>query len=768
MRSKLDDDPSFRSLLARTRARALGAYAHAELPFEQLVAEISPERDFSRAPLFQVMFVLHGRDGSSHLAKLSERGELDTGTSKFDLTLYTKETPLGLEGLFEYSTDLFDAPTIRRLARAYVHVLEEIAREPDRPLSKLPLSEDELARLREFNRTAVDYPRDATVPELFARQAAKTPSSPAVRRADESITYRDLDARANRIARALRRRGVRRGTLVGLSMSRSIDMVAAVLAVLKAGGAYVPMDPAFPPGRLAFMVEDAGLALVVSESEHADRHGAPPEKTLNLDEAAGELAKESPEPLPPGDDDARPDDPAYVLYTSGSTGKPKGVLVPERAAVNVLESMSREPGCTATDRWLAVTTLSFDIALLELLLPLVVGGEVVLASRDEATDAEALAQLLEDRAITIMQATPATWRMLVDSEWEGRKGLKVISGGEPLAPDLAEALLARVGEVWNNYGPTETTVYSTAGRVTDAKDITIGRPIANTAVWILDRRMQPCPIGALGEIHIGGDGVSLGYLNRPELTKEQFVPDPFVPGARLYRTGDLGRVREDGRVDCVGRTDFQVKVRGFRIELGEIEARMADHPAVRETCVVVAEPTPGDPTIVAYYALRPGQSVTSTDLRAHLRGALPDYMLPRAFVDVPELPRLQNGKVDRKSLPAPFAERAADESVAPRTESERIVADVWEDLLGHGVGVHDNFFDAGGHSLLVVRAIAAIAKRTGVQLSPRVFVMDTLAQIAAELPGGEASGDRPRAETAAPAEPERAGLLGRLKKRFFA
>jgi len=521
------------------------------------------------------------------------------------------------------------------------------------------------------------------------------------------------------------------------------------------------------------MVQDSGLSLVVSESEHAAQHGAPPERTLELDRAAEDLDRESATALPHDEDSARPEDPAYVLYTSGSTGKPKGVLVHERAAVNILTSFAREPGCGPRDRWLAVTTLSFDIALLELILPLIVGGEVVLASRDDARDGDALQRLLAEHAVTIMQATPATWRMLVDSGWTGTPGLTAITGGEALQPDLATALLGRVGQLWNAYGPTETTVYSTRCRVNDPTDITIGRPIANTSVWILDARLEPCPVGVPGEIYIGGDGVGLGYLNRPELTQERFVADRFgwAPDSRLYKTGDLGRLRQDGRIEYLGRSDFQVKIRGYRIELGEIEARMTEHPSVREGCVVVRESAPGEADITAYFAPRPGHGVTSTDLRSHLRGTLPDYMIPRTFVELPDLPRTQNGKIDRNALPAPFATAHASEvAVAPRTETEQLVAEVWQELLGRSVGAHSNFFEAGGHSLLVVRAIGTIAKRTGIRLSPRVFVLDTLAQVAAEVDDAKRR-DSPRKDNQLPVVPtgvpEKENLLARLKNRLF-
>jgi amino acid adenylation domain-containing protein len=657
------------------------------------------------------------------------------------------------------------------MAEAFRQILETLVRDPDARVSSVPLPAGEMARLRERNATVADYPRESTIALMFERQAARTPDAPAASHGAETISYRDLDVRANRIAHVLRGRGVGRGSVVGLALTRSIDMVAAVLGVAKAGGTYLPLDPALPAARLAFMVKDSGLSIVVSESAHAAQHGVGASSVLELDRAREELASTPAGPVDGDVRSARPEDAAYLLYTSGSTGKPKGVLVHHRAAINVLTAVARQPGCTEKDRWLAVTTLSFDIALLELFVPLFTGGQVVIASREDASDAAAIQRLLDTHAITILQATPATWRMLVDAGWAGRPGMKAITGGEALAPDLAAALVPRVAELWNLYGPTETTVYSTGVRIVDpGAGITIGRPFANTSVWVLDPRRSACPIGVVGEIYIGGDGVALGYHGRPDLTAERFLPDPFGwgPGSRLYRTGDLGRLRDDGLVEYLGRADFQVKIRGFRIELGEIEACLAEHPGVREVCVAVVESVAGDPAIVAYFATRPDQTVTSTDLRSQCRADLPDYMVPRSFVELPALPLTPNGKVDRKALPAAsHATAPAEATIAPRTASERLVADVWKELLGRDVGVNENFFEAGGHSLLVVRAIGAIAKRSGVQLSPRVFAVDTLAQIAAPIEA-RIEAPRPRVE-APPTAPQvqPSGLLTRLKNRIL-
>jgi len=423
-----------------------------------------------------------------------------------------------------------------------------------------------------------------------------------------------------------------------------------------------------------------------------------------------------------------------VIYTSGSTGKPKGVVVPHRAVVNFLTSMRREPSLKAEDRFLAVTTLSFDIAVLELLLPLTVGAQVILASRDQAIDGVALRALLESSNATAMQATPATWRILLEAGWVGSPGFKALVGGEALPPDLAKQLLARSGELWNMYGPTETTVWSTCARVEQLdRGISIGRPIANTTVRVLDEHRKQCPIGVPGEICIGGDGVTLGYHKRPELTAERFIDDPFGTGGRLYRTGDRGRWRPDGQLEHLGRFDFQVKLRGFRIELGEIESNLATHPGIGRCLVTTREQQPGDVRLIAYVVPR-GPMPGALSFRDHLRRTLPDHMLPQHYVKVEAIPLLPNGKVDRAALPAPEPGPepvAAETPAAPQSDAERHLIEIWSELLGvDRIGVNDNFFDLGGHSLLALRAIAAAERRLGTRVNPRRYIFETLGQLA--------------------------------------
>jgi amino acid adenylation domain-containing protein len=775
VRFRFDPKASFATLCRVAHASVLDAREHAAVSFGELVAELGVRRDPSRVPLIAATFTHVQKYGPGKLTfagcsvdyHLRPR-EFET----FELDLNAIEGQDGLELLIHGNADLFGQPWLQLRLRELQRLLESGVRSPETPIASLQLVPDaERLQLESLNATTTEFPDDACVPQLVEQQARRTPDATAVQCGRRSISYRDLDARANQLSRMLRARGVGRGGLVGLCLERSIEMVVAMLAVLKAGGAYVPLDPAFPSHRLAFMIQDSGLTLLVTESHLVATHAFPGDRTLVLDATAEVLQCESTASLPNDGNAATPEDAAYVLYTSGSTGTPKGVAVPHRAAVNFLASMQREPGMSLEDRLLAVTTLSFDIAFLELVLPLTVGARVIVASRDEAMDGDALARLIEAEHVTMMQATPATWRLLLEAGWRGDPAFKALCGGEALSVELAVRLSERVGQLWNMYGPTETTVWSTCWRVSDPRGgITIGKPIANTSVWILDGALQPCPLGVPGEMYIGGRGVALGYLNRPELTRERFIPDSFSvsPGAKLYRTGDLGRWRVDGQLECLGRTDTQVKVRGFRIELGEIEARLIEHPAVREASVVVRERAAGDARLVAYFAPHAGKNVTYTDLRAQLRAALPDYMVPHAWVEVPRLPRLPNGKVDRKALPAPCDEEMpAAVAVAPRTDAERLVAEVWGQLIGRkAIGVHENFFDAGGHSLLALRAIRVIAERSGVRLSPRLFVVDTLGQIAAQVE--KSTNDRSVQSVATPREAtEPRGLLGRIKDHLF-
>ena len=585
-------------------------------------------------------------------------------------------------------------------------------------LAFLPDTEKDFL-VRKLNPAPTRYRQNATIVELIEDQVSRTPRRLAIQQGNLSLTYQALEDSANRLARVLRRRGVRRGSLVGLCLNRTPDMVGAVLAVLKAGGTYVPLDPSFPVERLTYMLEDSKVCLVVSESGLRACHGYPSEQTLELDTMSGEIGHESALRLPTDNQSAGPDDVAYVLYTSGSTGKPKGVRVGQRGVVNFLASMRHAPGMTMNDQLLSVTTLSFDIAALELFLPLCVGAEIVLATYEESRDGLLLRRLLEQHPITVMQATPVTWRFLLESGWKGDPGLTALCGGEPMTLDLAEALLARVGRLWNMYGPTETTVWSTCWRVENPRrGIHVGRPIANTSIWVLDDQLQLCPVGAVGEIHIGGDGVALGYLHRPDLTKERFVPNPFdpMPGARMYKTGDLGRWRADGQLECLGRNDFQVKIHGHRIELGEIEAALLTNPDIAQGIVHVRPSHGESERLVAYIVRKDRVLSVPPGLVNYLRRTLPAFMVPSAIVPLLSFPVTPNGKIDRAALPAPEHHVAVMEGPLPGTLTENLVVEIWRGLLKtDNIGTSANFFDLGGDSLLVMTLASTIREKLGVE-----------------------------------------------------
>ena len=577
----------------------------------------------------------------------------------------------------------------------------------------------------------------ARLEQWVSRQAAASPDAVALVAQGVTLCYAALESRANRFFHVLRARGIGPGTLVGVCLNRGPDLVPSLLGILKTGAAYVPLDPSFPKDRLHHMAEDAGVQLVITDSTNASLPGLAREQQLRIDDDAATLAA-APDSGPHAQTSGLDDAPTYVIYTSGSTGKPKGVVLPQKAVCNFLASMRHEPGLTSSDRLLAVTTLSFDIAVLELFLPLITGACVVLAEREDAMDGEALSRLLAAQRINVMQATPTTWHMLLDAGWRAPAGFRALCGGEPLPPSLAERLLEAGVELWNMYGPTETTVWSTLCRITDPKrKITIGRPIANTQVWVLDEQLKPCAIGQEGELCIGGAGVATGYFNRPDLTAEKFVPDPFAaaPGTCIYRTGDLARWCEDGTLEHLGRLDFQVKIRGYRIELGEIEARMADLPGVARTVVVAREDGPGDVRLVGYVVPQAEHALNPGHMRDVLRSALPDYMLPHQIVLLDDLPLLPNGKIDRKSLPIPTVAAVLQDGQPPRNELERQLAAAMASVLKlKAVDIEDDFFSLGGHSLLAARLMAQINRELGLQLALRtLFESPTVEKLAAAV-----------------------------------
>jgi amino acid adenylation domain-containing protein len=578
----------------------------------------------------------------------------------------------------------------------------------------------------DWNRTGRPY-SPLCVHELVQRCAARNAESPAVIYEGETLTYGELDRRSRVLAQHLRAIGVSSGTLVGLYLDRSLEAIVAMLGVLAAGAAYVPLDPAYPKERLAFMVADGGVTVLLTQSHLKNDLPAKAPHVVDLNQFDWSGSGEGVE-LPA----VSQRDLSYVLYTSGSTGKPKAVAIDHRALVNLLESIQSETGFSERDRLLAVSSLSFDITELDIYMPLISGACFTLASREASTDGNRLAKLLDSSRATFMQATPATWRLLVEAGWQGKRDLKILSGGERLPRALANQLLARSYGVWNAYGPTETTIYSTIVKIEPGEDrLSIGRAIDNTQLYVLNSHLQPNPIGVFGELYIGGHGLAREYLFRPELTAEKFIQNPFGPG-RLYKSGDLVRWRADGGLDFLRRIDDQVKLRGFRIELGEIEAILASHPAVQSCCAVIREDSPGDPYLAAYYVAGPGSEASHQQLREFLRTRLPEFMVPSRFAALAQLPLTPNGKIDRRALPAPAVDRnSVAASVAPQTPMQRLIAEVWGAALGiDGIGLNDNFFDLGGHSLLSVQVIRELRQRTGVVLSPRDMVFQSLGQLA--------------------------------------
>ena len=757
LRLKIDPESSFEQLIEDIRDTSLDAYEYQDTPVDMLVDMFVTQHDPSRTPLFQTMFSHQqvSRRPSKLGAMSVSQLHVNPGAAPTDLMLAVMEGSAGARGVIHYSTDLFSPPTIRHLRSRFELFLEAALAHPATCIHALPiLTPEDRSALTQWNGNAEPLPPAKTLHALLHAQAERTPERTAIRFSGETTTYGALEARSTQIANSLHSHGARPGGLIGVCLNRTPDLVATLIAVLKVGAAYVPLDPAYPTDRLRLMAQDAELALIVSEEDLAHKLEWPREYLLLLDSDAGEIDAAASDALECAADPHASESAAYVIYTSGSTGKPKGVVVPHRAVLNFLASMKREPGLSSDDRLLAITTTSFDIAVLELFGPLSVGAEVVLASREVAMDSHALAALLVESDATFMQGTPASWRMLLESGWSARPGFKALSGGEALAPDLAAELIARGAQLWNGYGPTETTVYSTCCRIESVDGVLpIGKPIDNTTVWILDGRGKPCPPGVRGEICIGGEGVTLGYLNRAELTAERFIPDCFsdhglgvrangAHPATLYRTGDLGRWRIDGMLEHLGRLDFQVKVRGYRIELGEIENTLLTCANIARATVLAREDRSGDVRLVAYVTAQPGTPVDERALLTHLRKMLPAYMIPQHIVALEVMPLLPNGKIDRKALPAPrvnplsTADTQQQASASGADSDPRInyLVAVWSELLGTPAGPDDNFFDLGGHSMLAVQMVHRVARDTGVRIKLIRLGVETLAQLAADLP----------------------------------
>ncbi|MFC3544015.1 non-ribosomal peptide synthetase [Nonomuraea ferruginea] len=699
LRTDLSGDPSFDELLDRVRGTVLEALDHADVPFDRLVEALRPARDPSRTPLYQVGF---------NLLPMDTRGQFPNGTAQHDLGLDVVRTPSGAGLYFEYSTELYDADTVARMAEAYRLVLEAAVADPGIRVSRLPLMTPERERqlLTGWNATAAPYPA-GTLHELVAEQAARTPDEVALRDlAGGTLTYAELDERVRALAGRLAAAGVGAETCVALCLPRDAELVVALLAVLRAGGHYLPLDPAYPAERLSYILADSGARLLITTSRLAG--------DLPADRPPVFLLDRPPEGPPATPVRVGPDNLAYLIYTSGSTGRPKGVEVPHRGVVNLVTDVIRRVGGGSA---LLMTSLSFDIAALEIFTPLLSGGTLVVAPDDTSRVPRQAGRAAE--GVDLVQLTPSVAGLVAGHLPPGLP--RVILGGEPLPPDLAARLLKVAGELWNFYGPTETTIWSTAYRVPrDATTILIGTPVANTSVYVVDGGLCPVPVGVPGELLVGGVGVSRGYHGRAGLTGERFVPDPFGGGGgRLYRTGDLVRWCASGELEYLGRVDDQVKVRGVRVEPDEVAAVLGECPGVGRAVVVVRDDAPGGRGLVAYVQPGAGSGVDPGSLRGFLRARLPEAMIPAAFVTVEGFPVLPSGKLDRNALPPPHPD-TAPAFVPPATPAEETLAAIWSDLLGRDrVGARDDFFELGGHSLLVVRLIARISDELGVELPLR-------------------------------------------------
>jgi amino acid adenylation domain-containing protein len=739
VRTNLNDSPTFTEALRRVKETCLGAYEHQDMPFEKLVEELRPERRLTHSPLFQVMFGLHSGMPAPALAGLQIDIERTYNkTARFDLYL-SMEDGEELKGAIEYSADLYDASTIRNMTGHIQTLLTAIVDAPERKITELQLLTVAERRrvLNDLNDTVVEYPSHKRAHELIEEQARRGPDSVAVAFEGGQLTYGELNRRSNQMAHYLRELGVGPEVLVGLLMERSIEMMIALLGALKSGGAYVPLDPLYPAERLAYIIDDARIGALLAQGAASEALPPNQAKVINIDALQPEIDRRS--QANPGRSTGS-QNLAYVIYTSGSTGRPKGVQIQHGSVVNFLTSMYRQPGIAEHDALLAVTTLSFDIAALELLLPLTVGARVVLVSRETATDGARLCGRMAESGASLMQATPATWRLLLQAGWEAERKLKILCGGEAWGKDLAAQLLRNGANVWNMYGPTETTIWSTIANVKPGEGSPpIGRPIANTQIYVLDAELNPVPIGTPGELYVGGDGLARGYLNRPDLTAERFIPDPFAneSGRRLYRAGDLARHLSEGPLEYLGRVDHQVKIRGFRIELGEIEAVLARHPAVRQVVVIDEADPSGERRLTAYLVAAECGGCPADELRAHLRRQLPDYMTPSLMVWLDQMPLTPNGKIDRRALPE--AKRVMAESagayVAPRTRLEESLTEIWREALGlEQVGIEDNFFEVGGHSLLATQVISRVRAACGVEVSlRRLFEAPRVSALAEEI-----------------------------------
>ncbi len=744
LRTNFSGSLTFQELLARVKQTALDAYAHQDLPFPTLVGKLVSKRELSSAPLFQVAFTLQNTpDLVQQFGGLTFKSiNIDNGTAKSDLSFILEEKNEGLRGKLEYSTDLFQAETIKRLINHFHILLNGIVANPDQLIARLPLMPkmEQEQILVKWNETRVDYTKNKCIHELVELQVESTPAAVAVVFDDQRLCYSELNERANQLAHFLIDQGAEPGDLVGICLERSIEMVIGVLATLKAGCAYVPLDPSYPKERLAFIMSDTQVSVILTQEKLKNLAFNQKTRVIPLDSVWRSMSFESGENIK---NRANPDHPAYIIYTSGSTGLPKGVVISHHAISNHMQWMQRVFPINSSDAVLQKTPFSFDASIWEFYAPLIAGGKLIIAKPEGHADVNYIVNTTIDQNVTILQFVPSVLQLMLDDpRFATCKSLRrVFCGGETLTAQLVNRFSKMLpwATLHNLYGPTETTIDVLSWNCPQKKRksiIPIGKPIDNVKVYIVDKLLQPVPVGVRGELLIGGDCLSLGYLNRPKLTSEKFIPDPFsrVNGARLYKTGDLVRYLPDGNIEFLGRLDHQVKIRGYRIELGEIESVLSRHIGVKEAIVIAREDSPGDKRLVAYVVVKDKPNISLDDLRNFLKEKLPGYLLPSAFMILERFPLTANGKTDRGALPPPSNSpvQRDDRSDGKETPFQEEVRKIWQDILHKDhVGIHDDFFELGGHSLLAMQIISRVRRDFQVELSIHdVFEFTTVAGIA--------------------------------------
>ncbi len=745
LRIDLSGNPTFLELLDRVRQVTMDAYDRQDIPFEKLIEELQVQRDLSRNPLVQILFALQNVPTST--VKLGELTlspfDFDSGIARLDLEIFLWEDEENICGSILYDTDLFDAETITRLIGHFQTLLEAVVLNPQQHISELPLltEHEQQQLLVKWNSTQAEFNRKMLLHQMFERIAERIPNAIAVVCGDQRLTYQELNSRANQLAHYLQTLGVTAGVLVGICVERSVEMIVGLLGILKAGGAYVPFDPTYPQQRLAFMLSDSNVPVLLTQRRLLSLLPGEERQVVCLDTDWEIISQRSTKNL---SNATFADSLAYVIYTSGSTGRPKGVQIQHKSIINLLEAIRPLFHFDERDIWTVFHSYAFDFSVWEIWGALTAGSRLVIVPAKITQSPREFYELLCSEKVTVLHQTPSAIQSLTAikrTEINMPLYLRlIVCGGEALSSHFVPKLLEWDIPIWNFYGPTEATVWTTITKVTSddtAKAfIPIGHPIANTQTYILDRYLHPVPVCIPGELHISGIGLARGYFNRPELTAEKFIPNPFVKdqsGARLYKTGDLVRYLPNGDIEFLGRIDHQVKIRGFRIELGEVEAVLRQHSIVQQAVAIVREDQPGDKRLVAYVVSRRDAAPSMNELRDFLQQRLPEYMVPSVFMFLEQLPLTPNNKIDRRELPVPTISRTELESsfVPPHTHTESVIAEIWQELLNvDKISVYDNFFDLGGHSLLVMQVIAELEKKLKVRLNPGDFIYQTLGQVA--------------------------------------